>query len=378
LAISPELVEVAGRLMLGEGETQVQPGGCVMAFEVHDYLDLVRLLGEHPEWRAELRRLLLTDELLALPEMVRELIEAQQRIEAQIAVLAEAQQRTEAQVAALAEAQRRTEQELAALAEAQVAALVEAQRRSEERLERLESAVYMLTQQVQELVNAQRRTDNTVGSLKGYILEDRYRKKASAYFGCLLRRPQVVEPDTLWDDLEARLSEEEVTDVLLVDLIVRGQPRAQPEAPEVWLAVEVSAVVDENDVERARRRAELLRRAATRRFRWWRANEPRWMLKTKPANITWRCCGMGGCSSGMKPCGRGRLRRARAEPREIENQRSGRMGVWVCGRREVRRSHTPMRPYAHTRRSERLHLKSGVWFSEPTAFIISSWPNRKN
>ncbi|MGC8779758.1 MAG: hypothetical protein ACP5UQ_02740, partial [Anaerolineae bacterium] len=34
-----------------------------------------------------------------------------------------------------------------------------------------------------------------------------------------------------------------------------------PQEPEVWLAIEVSAVVDRNDVERARRRAVLLRKA---------------------------------------------------------------------------------------------------------------------
>jgi hypothetical protein len=96
------------------------------------------------------------------------------------------------------------------------------------------------------------------------MLEMKYRNKASAYFGRLLRKPRVVEPDSLWDDLEAHLSPEEMTDVLLVDLIVRGRPRTQPEAVEVWLAVEVSAVVDWQDVERARRRAELLRRAGYR------------------------------------------------------------------------------------------------------------------
>jgi len=37
-----------------------------MTFTVSDYADLVRLLNEHPEWRAELRRLLLSDELLTL------------------------------------------------------------------------------------------------------------------------------------------------------------------------------------------------------------------------------------------------------------------------------------------------------------------------
>ena len=38
-----------------------------MAFTVRDFRDLVELLEQHPEWRAELRRLVLTEELLALP-----------------------------------------------------------------------------------------------------------------------------------------------------------------------------------------------------------------------------------------------------------------------------------------------------------------------
>ena len=42
-----------------------------MAFTVRDFTDLVRLLNEHPEWQSELRRIVLTDELLTLPDLVR-------------------------------------------------------------------------------------------------------------------------------------------------------------------------------------------------------------------------------------------------------------------------------------------------------------------
>jgi len=85
-----------------------------------------------------------------------------------------------------------------------------------------------------------------------------------AYFGPLLRRVRAVEAVTLEDELEAHLSHEEFKDVLLLDLLVSGRPRHLPEADEVWLAVEVSSVVDREDVTRARRRAELLRRAGYR------------------------------------------------------------------------------------------------------------------
>jgi hypothetical protein len=44
-----------------------------MSFTLSDFHDLVRVVEEHPEWRVELRRLVLTDSLLALPEQVAEL-----------------------------------------------------------------------------------------------------------------------------------------------------------------------------------------------------------------------------------------------------------------------------------------------------------------
>ena len=66
-----------------------------MPFSVEEFRDLIRLLEERPEWRTDLRRLVLTEELLALPELVRELVQAQQRSEERLGQLAEAQQRTE-------------------------------------------------------------------------------------------------------------------------------------------------------------------------------------------------------------------------------------------------------------------------------------------
>ncbi|MEX0782985.1 MAG: hypothetical protein WD557_10070 [Dehalococcoidia bacterium] len=43
-----------------------------MAFTVYDLRDLLKLLREHPEWREEVRREVLTDELLSLPDLVRQ------------------------------------------------------------------------------------------------------------------------------------------------------------------------------------------------------------------------------------------------------------------------------------------------------------------
>ncbi len=205
------------------------------------------------------------------------LAEAQRRTEERLNALAEAQRRTEERLDALAEAQRRTEERLNALAEAQrrteerLDALAEAQRRTEERLERLEATV-------QALAEAQRRTEEQVqalvgemivvkrdiktlkddmGSVKGRLLEIDYREKAPAYLGRRMRRVRVRSLVDLLDDLEAHLSPEEVDEVWRLDLLVEG---VLGEVGEVWLALEVSSVVDRHDVERALQRAALLRR----------------------------------------------------------------------------------------------------------------------
>jgi hypothetical protein len=201
-----------------------------MAFTVEEFRDLVRILEEHPEWRAELRRLVLTDELLTLPELVRELIEAQRRTEQRVATIEE-------QLAALIEAQQRTEQE--------IAALVEIQRRAEQRIGTL---------------------TNDMASVRGVVLELRYHYRAHAYFAPLIRRTHVLsgeEIETLLEGAVAQglLSEAEADEILLADLLLRGRRRADNSA--VYVVVEISWKIDPYDVERSVRRAALLSRIGT-------------------------------------------------------------------------------------------------------------------
>jgi len=61
--------------------------------------------------------------------------------------------------------------------------------------------------------------------------------------------------------LETQLTDEELQDLFRLDLLVAGRPRRETWVSEAWLAVEASAVVDERDVARARRRARILRSA---------------------------------------------------------------------------------------------------------------------
>jgi len=255
-----------------------------MPFTVQDFHDLIRLVEQHPEWRAELRRLVLTEELLSLPGLVRELIEAQRLTEVRLAELAEAQRRTDERLAELAEAQRRTderlgrvEEQVAALIEAQrltevrLAELAEAQRRTDERLAELAEAqrrtderLGRVEEQVAALIEAQRLTDERLAELRGDNLERRYRERAGAYFGRLVRRAYALSDREIAELLGAaeeagRLTPAEVDDVRAADVIVRG--RRPDGAGEVYLVVEVSVGIGPGDVERALRRATLLQRA---------------------------------------------------------------------------------------------------------------------
>jgi len=252
-----------------------------MAFTVQDFHDLVALLTQHPEWRAELRRLVLTEELLALPQIVRDLLEVQQRIEQQVAQLVGAQQHTEQQVAQLIPqvaqlvgAQQHTEQQVAQLVgaqqhtEQQVAQLTQQVAQLTQQVAQLTQQVAQLTQQVAQLTEGQLRTErqivrlqDDVGELKGIVLEQRYRNRAFAYFSRLLRRMHTVTDDelvALLEDAVARggLSEDGMDEIARADVVVRGQRRESP--GEVYLVVEVSWGVGPGDVERAVRRAALL------------------------------------------------------------------------------------------------------------------------
>jgi DNA repair exonuclease SbcCD ATPase subunit len=333
-----------------------------MAFTINDLQDLTRLLRERPEWLSEVQRIVLTDELLAMPrelaelrrdtdkrfaelaEALRQLTlrfeEAQRRNDERFAELAEAQRRNDERLAELAEFQRRAEVRFAELTEAikqltarfeeaqrrnderfaelakfqrraevrfaelteaikqltarfeeaqrrndeRFAELAEFQRRAEVRFAELTEAIKQLTARFEEaqrrnderfaeLAEAIRqlalrfdeyrqRTDDQIADMRGRLLEIEYRNKAGAIFGGRLRRPQVVDAGELWELLKERqLDESEIQQVVAADLIIRGKLYPPYSDRELWLVVEISSVIDRNDVARAARRAALLRKA---------------------------------------------------------------------------------------------------------------------
>ena len=189
-----------------------------MAFTVNDFRDLLEILRTMPEWKEALRRELLGEELLALPGLVRELIRT---IEAMDKRLYRVEQVTE---------------------------------QMNGRLYRVEQDVEVLKTDVAVL-----KTD--VAALKGDALERKYRERPFVYFWRILRKPKVLTDGEL-DDLlsqaqaEGTLSEAEVEEISRLDAVVRG--RRIPDGSTIYLAVEISAKIDNRDVARAIQRARLL------------------------------------------------------------------------------------------------------------------------
>mgnify|MGYP000128211724 CR=1 FL=1 len=245
-----------------------------MAQAIRDFHDLVRILEEHPQWRAELRRLVLSEELLRLPEelasfraeserrfarLEEELASFRAESESRFARLGEALAALTERVEELAQAQLRTEERLEALT-ARVDELAQAQRRTEERLE-------ALTARVDRLAQVQERMLVDLGRLKGRDKEREFREKAPAYFGRHLAGLRVLSPGELVQVLEPALesgvlSLEEYEQVLASDLVATGRLRASGE--EVYLVAEVSWGVGLGDLERALRRAGYLSRLGRR------------------------------------------------------------------------------------------------------------------
>ncbi len=245
-----------------------------MPFTVQDFRDLVQLLEERPEWRAEMRRLVLSDEYLAVPEQIadlrREVAELRRDMEQRFREVDE-------QIADLrrevAELRRDMEQRFREVDE-QIADLrrevAELRRDMEQRFREVDEQIADLRRDTERNFNRvqvqlDQLTDD-VGQLKGENLERRYRERAYAYFGRLVRKAHVLtseELSVLLDDAADRgvLSESDRTKVALADLILSGTWRA--DGGQVMVLAEISSVVDRSDVLRATDRAALLARLGT-------------------------------------------------------------------------------------------------------------------
>lgn len=165
-----------------------------------------------------------------------------QELNATVGRLAVAQDRTESQVAALTQAQERTETQMAALTRAQ---------------ERTEAQMAALTQVVQTLALDGSRMAQRLDTVLGRTLELQFRDRLTSYLGRFMRRGRLVRNEELLEAIEPLVDADEANEVLRADAIAAGVI----DGVSGHVVVEVSATCGADDVDRAERRAGILRKA---------------------------------------------------------------------------------------------------------------------
>ena len=271
-----------------------------MTTAVADIADLVKILREQPEWAETLRSVLLSKELLELPEKLAQLTEQVTRLTARleefIAEQREINQRFAEQLA-----------QLTARLEEFIAEQREINRVFAERLTRLETDTAELKSDTAELKVGLRRLEGTVGSLAdtvgslegtvgsladtvgslegtvgslagtvGRLQGAELERKIHANIAGMvctplgIRRPRVLKSilaatvPALFDLLDpaqdaGRISRAQFDSLMQTDIILTARDgNAQP----VYVAIEISRTVHDDDLERARERADILAAAS--------------------------------------------------------------------------------------------------------------------
>ena len=271
-----------------------------MTTAVADIADLVKILREQPEWAETLRSVLLSKELLEMPEKLAQLTaqvaQLTARLEEFIAEQKEINRRVAEQLAQLtAQVSRLTEQvaQLTTRLEEFIAEQREINRVVAERLTRLETDTAELKSDMAEvkadtaeLKVGLRRLEGTVGSLQGTVSSlagtvgrlqgaELERKIHANIAGMVctplgIRRPRVLKSilaatvPELFDLLDpalddGRINRAQFDSLMQTDIILAAREgNAQP----VYVAIEISRTVHDEDLDRARERADILAAAS--------------------------------------------------------------------------------------------------------------------
>ncbi len=233
-----------------------------MPFTIKEFHDLVKILEKQPQWRDELRRLLLTDELLELPKVVRQLAERMDVLTDRVNSLTEQMINLTQRVDSLTEQMSNLTLRVDSLTEQminltqRVDSLTQRVDSLTQRVDTLTEQVSNLTQQVSSLVEWQR---GEAGRREGERYERNLVRRAIMLFaggsGGTADNPLVQERLSGWlrktTDGEKFLETDE--DPTLSDLIWWKGERV--------VVVEASIKVNGEDVIRAFKRAGTLRSA---------------------------------------------------------------------------------------------------------------------
>ena len=235
-----------------------------MVVEIRTSQDLLNLLDNNEEFRRAARRALLTDDLLELPDLVREMQQTQRLMIQQMDQLAERMDRMQE---VTNERFDRMDDRMERM-EGRQERMDDRMGRMEGRQDRMEST----------MTSMDRRIGDIDGRLRGWELE---RGAVGRLLPRLAQRYDVariravsadssrsaVRVRAVWETRfveaveagvdEGRITEDEADALDRTDIVARGRRRV--DRAELWFAVQASATLDNNDIERAATGAVALR-----------------------------------------------------------------------------------------------------------------------
>jgi uncharacterized protein YoxC len=262
---------------------------------IRSFEELMEGLRANPSWQAQMRAVLLGDEVLGLPAAVAALTGRVDDVAGQMATLTQRVDTLTQRVDDLAGRVDALTQQVDTLTQrvddlaGRVDALTQRVDTLTQRVDDLTQQIAVLTrrldafiehidERLSALVTAQETTEARLQGLAeqlsavsvradraiGYMLELQYRGKAHAYFQTIARRIRVLDPEELDSLLDAALEAGQIEgweaeQVRWADAVIRGRRDDQP----ILMVVEVSVAVDRDDVQRAADRAEILSRTGT-------------------------------------------------------------------------------------------------------------------
>ena len=196
--------------------------------------DLLGLLERNPQYRSRLRQSILDEEFQRLPQRVDALAEQTRTLGEITTSLAQRMDQFAERMDQFAEQMR-------------------------EQSDQIKDIVLHLKNVDARFLPLEKRMDRLMGD----EAERRFRGRAPAYFGHLMRRMRVVDSSTLADKVDDAIdagtfAEADRDPLLLLDVVVRGRDIETRE--ERYLAAEVSVGIGEGDILRAVDRAALLQK----------------------------------------------------------------------------------------------------------------------
>ena len=229
--------------------------------------DLIQIIRENPDFRATVRRELLTEELLEVPSRLQTLTTT---VEGQQAAIGDLQA-TVGELAANMRDLQATVREL----QATVGELTADMRDLQATVRELQATVGELTANMRDLQATVGSLGDTMAEIRGDVLESKLTSKIPPLIarefdvrrvypiwsdGLLPAHPRIEEFEKTLEKAtdDGKITDDDETRLRVTDLIVRSQRKS--DRSTLWFAIEASGVIDYNDIARAKHSADVLKK----------------------------------------------------------------------------------------------------------------------